>query len=61
MCMYVENILNLAHAAPEATSAEQRKFKWTKQLLHKQDNNQMKIYRYNNQRKQTQRFAKAIA
>ena len=30
--MYVENILNLAHAALEATSVEQRKFEQTKQL-----------------------------
>ena len=29
--MYVENMLNLAHAAQEATSAEQREFKQTKQ------------------------------
>ena len=41
--MYVENILNLAHAAPEATSAEQREFEQTKQLPDKREDNQMTI------------------
>ena len=41
--MYVENIQHLAHAALEATSAEQRKFERTKQLPDEQEDNQMKI------------------
>ena len=39
--MYVENILNLAHAALEAPSAEQRKFERTEQFPDKQEDNQM--------------------
>ena len=42
---YVENIQNLAHAALEATSAEQHKFEWTKQLPDEQEDNQMKSQR----------------
>ena len=33
--MYVENILNLAHAGQEATSLEQREFEQTKHLPDK--------------------------
>ena len=41
--MYVKNILDLAQAAREATSAKQRKFDWTKQLPDKECDNKMKI------------------
>ena len=43
--MYVGNIQNLAHAALETTSAEQREFKRRKQLPDKQEDNQMKSQR----------------
>ena len=41
--MYIENILNLAHAVLEAPSAERCKFEQTKQLQDEQKDNNMTI------------------
>ena len=39
----MQNVLNLAHAAQETTSTEQRKFEQMKQLPDKSDDNKMNI------------------
>ena len=44
--MYLENTLNLAHAAQEVTSAEQRKFNWTKNSYRTNDMTIRRISKY---------------